>query len=104
MKAKSGPLFRAFIVSGLLVITVPWGAGQWMASNLGPLPGWVWYALVLNVIFAISICALYERWWDDQECLPPDEFGDVTNSDSGGNHPGHSNPAGPTSGKDAVSS
>lgn len=104
MKAHSGPLFRAFIVFGLLVITVPWGAGRWMASNLGPLPGWVWYALGLNVIFAIAICTLYEKWWDDQEFLHPDEYGGVRDSGSGDAHQEKPKQPGTSSGKDVRSS
>ncbi len=68
---------RVLVVLVLLTATVPWGAGRLMSGMIGLLPGWVWYALILNVVFATGTCLLYEKWWKDEsvekDCVDVDD-------------------------------
>ena len=52
----------AFAVFGLLALTVPW---WWIgsASDSTGLPGWVVYALAMNVVFAVSVAWMLQRYW-----------------------------------------
>ncbi|MCD8534834.1 MAG: hypothetical protein LR011_08620 [Verrucomicrobia bacterium] len=73
MKRSVRQLFRGVFILILLSVTVPWGADGYMSGTWGLLPVWVWYALLLNVVFAVVVCFLFERWWAPESIPAPDD-------------------------------
>ena len=62
----------AFVVAGLLFLTVPW----WFIGRDGELwgwPTWVIYTLSMNVVFALTTAVLLQRCWRRFE--DPDDQG-----------------------------
>jgi membrane protein implicated in regulation of membrane protease activity len=61
----------ACIILALLALTVPWWwIGKEVSDSKG-LPGWALYSLVMNVVFAVVVAWLIQRYWrqfeDDDE-------------------------------------
>lgn len=73
MKRSGRQIIRGVFIVLLLSVTVPWGATTYLNESWGPLPGWVWYALILNVIFAVVVCFLFEMWWTPETILSPED-------------------------------
>jgi hypothetical protein len=66
----------ALLIFLLLVLSVPW---WWIGADTSEeagLPPWAVYAIVANVVFAISVAWMLKRFWhrfEERDTPPPEE-------------------------------